>query len=76
MTQPPFEVAEFLDDMPGEFFFGITFAHVGFLEVVECVVELHVVINCLGTVLVSHLGVFLDMVEVLVGDDSLYHCWG
>ena len=50
----PFEVVAFLDDVPGEVFFAVPFAAVVFLtsqalrddlEVVEFVVELHVVID-------------------------------
>lgn len=44
--------------MTGEVFFGIPFAAVGFLEVVEFVVELHIVVDRLGTVLVAQLRVF------------------
>ena len=46
----PFEVVAFLDDVLGEVFFAVPLAAVGFLEVVEFVVELHVVIDGLLTV--------------------------
>ena len=40
-----FEIVALVDDVPGEVFFAIPLAAVGFLEVVEFVVELHVVID-------------------------------
>ena len=52
--------------MPGEVFFAVPLSAVGFLEVVEFVVELHVVIDGLLTVLVAHIRVFEDKVEVVV----------
>ena len=57
--------------MPGEVFFAVPLAAVGFLEVVELVVKLHVVIDCIGTVLVTHIRVFEDMVEVVLADEAI-----
>lgn len=66
-----FDVVAFLDDEPGEVFFAVPLAAVGFLEVVEFVVELHVVINGLQTVLVAHIRVFEDMCEVVFRHEAL-----
>lgn len=60
------EIVALADDVPGEVFFAVPLAAVGFLEVVEFVVELHVVIDGLLTVLVAHILVFEDKVEVVV----------
>ncbi len=66
----PFEVVAFLDDVPGEVFFAVPLAAVGFLgsqalrddlEVVEAVVELQVVIDGLLTVLIAHIRVFASI---------------
>lgn len=67
----PFEVVAFLDDVAGEVFFAVPLAAVGFLEVVEFVVELHVVIDGLLTVLVAHIRIFEDMVEVVLRHEAL-----
>ena len=67
----PFEVVAFLDDVPGEVFFAVPLSAVGFLEVVEFVVELHVVIDGLLTVLVAHIRIFEDMVEVVLRHEAL-----
>ncbi|MBD5233549.1 MAG: hypothetical protein HDS65_05145 [Bacteroidales bacterium] len=48
--------------MPGEIFFAILSAAVGFLEVVERVVKLHIVIDRFGAVLVAHFRVFEDII--------------
>ena len=40
----PFEIVALADDAPGEVFFTVPLAAVGFLEAVELVVELHVVV--------------------------------
>lgn len=57
--------------MAGEVFFAIPLSAVGFLEVVECIVELHIVIDCIGAVLVAHIRVFEDIVEVVLRHKSL-----
>lgn len=67
----PFEVVAFLDDVPGEVFFAVPLSAVGFLEDVEFVVELHVVIDGLLTVLVAHIRVFEDMVEVVLRHEAI-----
>ena len=46
-----FKVVAFLDDVPGEVFLAVPFAAVGFLEVVEIIVELQIVVDCLGSCL-------------------------
>ena len=71
VAHPPFEVVAFLDDVAGEVFFAVPLAAVGFLEVVEFVVELHVVIDGLLTVLVAHIRIFEDMVEVVLRHEAL-----
>ena len=40
-----FEIVALADDVPGEVFFAVPLSAVGFLEAVELVVELHVVID-------------------------------
>lgn len=76
----PFEVVAFLDDVASEVFFAVPLAAVWFLasqalrddlEVVEFVVELHVVIDGLLTVLVAHIRVFEDMCEVVLRHEAL-----
>ena len=57
--------------MSGEVFFAVPLAAVGFLEVVELVVELHVVIDGFLTVLVAHIRVFEDIVEVVLRHEAL-----
>lgn len=75
-----FDVVAFLDDVPGEVFFAVPLSAVWFLasqalrddlEVVEFVVELHVVIDGLLTVLVAHIRVFEDMCEVVLRHEAL-----
>ena len=70
-THHPFEVVALIDDVPGEVFLAVPFSAVGFLEVVEFVVELHVVIDGLLTVVVAQLRVFLNVVEVFLGHEAL-----
>ena len=43
----------------------------GFLEVVESIVKLHIVIDCIGAVLVAHIRVFEDIVEVVLRHEAL-----
>ena len=66
-----FEIVALADDVPGKVFLAVPLAAVGFLEVVEFVVELHVVIYGLLTVLVAHIRVFEDMVEVVLRHEAL-----
>ena len=66
-----FEIVAFADDVPGEVFFAIPLAAVVFLEVVEFVVELHVIVNGFLTVLVAHIRVFEDIVEVVLRYEAL-----
>ena len=65
------EIVALADDVPGKVFLAVPLAAVGFLEVVEFVVELHVVIYGLLTVLVAHIRVFEDMVEVVLRHEAL-----
>ena len=67
----PFEVVALADDVPGEVFFAVPHAAVGFLEVVELVVELHIVIDGFLTVHVAHIRVFEDMCEVVLRHEVL-----
>ena len=57
--------------MVGEVFFAIPLSSVGFLEVVERIVKLHKAIYCIGAVIVAHIRVFEDMVEVVLRHKSL-----
>ena len=66
-----FEIVALVDDVPGEVFFAVPLAAVGFLEVVEHIVELHVVIDGFLTVLVAHIRVFEDIVEVVLRHEAL-----
>ena len=66
-----FEIVALVDDVPGEVFFAIPLSAVGFLEVVECIVKLHIVIDCIGAVLVAHIRVFEDIVEVVLRHEAL-----
>ena len=75
-----FEIVALADDVPGEVFFAVPLSAVGFLasqalrddlEVVEYVVELHVVIDGLLTVLAAHIRVFEDMCEVVLLHEAL-----
>lgn len=66
-----FEIVALADDVPGEVFFAVPLSAVGFIEVVEFIVELHVVIDGLLTVLVAHIRVFEDMVEVVLRHEAL-----
>lgn len=66
-----FEIVAFVDDVPGEVFFAVPLAAVGFLEVVEFVVELQVVVYGFLTVLVAHIRVFEDIVEVVLRHEAL-----
>ena len=45
LAHRPFEVVSLRDDVPGEVFLAVPLAAVGFLEVVEFVVELHIIID-------------------------------
>jgi len=67
----PFEVVALADDVPGEVFLAVPLAAVGFLEVVEFVVELHIIIDGLLTVLVAQLRIFDDIVEVVLRHEAL-----
>ena len=67
----PFEVVAFLDDVPGKVFFAVPLSAVGFREVVEIVVELHVVVDGFLAVLVAHIRVIEDVVEVVLRHESL-----
>ena len=66
-----FEVVALADNVPGEVFFAVPLSAVGFLEAVELVVELHVVVDGFLAVLVAHIRVFEDMVEVVLQHESL-----
>ena len=66
-----FEVVAFLDDVPGEVFLAVPFSAVGFLEVVEIIVELQIVVDSLGGVFLTHFSVFFDVVEVFLGYEPL-----
>ena len=57
--------------MAGEVFFAVPVAAVGFLEAVEFVVKLHVVVHGILAVLVAHIRVFEDMVEVVLRHEAL-----
>lgn len=50
-----FEIVALADDVPGEVFFAVPLSPVCFLEVVEFVVELHVVSDGFLTVLVAYI---------------------
>lgn len=67
----PFEVVALIDDVPGEVLFAVPLSAVCFLEVIEGVRELHVVIDGLLTVLVAHVVVFDDVIEVVLGHEAL-----
>ena len=71
VAQLAFEIVALADDVPGEVFFAIPLAAVGFLEVVELVVELHVIVHGFLTVLVAHIRVFEDIVEVVLRHEAL-----
>lgn len=45
LAHRPFEVVSLRDDVPDEVFLAVPFAAVGFLEVAEFVVELHIIID-------------------------------
>ncbi len=66
-----FEVVAFLNDVPGEVFLAVPFSAVGFLEVVEIIVELQIVVDSLGGVFLTHFSVFFDVVEVFLGYEPL-----
>ena len=66
-----FEVVALADDVPGEVFLAVPLAAVGFLEVVKFVVELHIIIDGLLTVLVAQLRIFDDIVEVVLRHEAL-----
>ena len=57
--------------MAGEVFFAVPVTAVGFLEAVEFVVKLHVVVHGILIVLVAQLAVFLDVVEVVLVESAL-----
>ena len=57
-THHSFNVVVFLEGVPGEVFFAIPFTAVGFLEVVERVFKLHIVIDCIVAVLVAQFRIF------------------
>lgn len=67
----PFKVVAFLDDVAGEVFFAVPVTAVGFLEAVEFVVKLHVVVHGILVVLVAQLAVFLDVLEVVLIHSAL-----
>ena len=66
-----FEIVALLDDVTGEVFLAVPFSAEGFLEVVERIFKLHVVIDGVVAVLVAQLGVFLDVVEVVLVHEAL-----
>ncbi len=67
----PVKVVALIDDVPGEVFFAVPLSAVCFLEVIEGVRKLHVVIDGFLAVLVAHIGVFDDVVEVVLGHEAL-----
>ena len=67
----PFEVVALVDDVSGEVFLAVVLSDVAVLEVVELVVKLHIVIDGLLTVLVAHIRVFEDTVEVVLRHEAL-----
>ena len=71
ITHDPVKVVALLDDVAGEVFFAVPVAAVGFLEAVEFVVKLHVVVHGIQIVLVAQLAVFLDVVEVVLVESAL-----
>ena len=71
IAHDPVKVVALLDDVAGEVFFAVPVAAVGFLEAVEFVVKLHVVVHGIQIVLVAQLAVFLDVVEVVLVEAAL-----
>ena len=67
----PFEVVALVDDVAGEVFLAVVLSDVAVLEVVELFVKLHIVIDGLLTVLVAHIRVFEDTVEVVLRHEAL-----
>ena len=66
-----FEIVALADDVAGEVLFAISFTAVGFLEVVELIVELQEIVDGLGAEFVAQVREFEDMVEVVLGHEAL-----
>lgn len=77
-----FKIVAFADDVSGEVFFAIPFAAEGFLEVVELVVELQVVVRtdidrgfAVAGALVVGDGYFKVGYRVAQFVESIFDCW-